>query len=113
MDTGEEEVVALGGYSTLRGYYDARFVGPGSCSAGFEARYAIVRVPSVVELKIVAFYDAGRVFVSGDLLGARRPPPRGGRRTRAPVFTRMRSVVAGAGVGADGTRFVFGTRWSY
>jgi outer membrane protein assembly factor BamA len=112
MDTGEEEVVALGGYTTLRGYSDARFVGPGKLLGGIEARYAIVRAPSVLELKVVAFYDAGRVFAAGERWTLSDLHHAAGGEL-ALRFLRNALVVAGAGVGADGTRFVFGTQWSY
>src|SRR5207249_11972980 len=39
---------------------------PGKLIGGLEARYALISVPSVVEVKLVGFYDAGRVFERGE-----------------------------------------------
>src|SRR5256885_12284697 len=66
METSERPFVAVGGYNSLRSYYNGRFTGPGKLIGGLEARYAVLLVPSVVELKLVAFYDAGRVFGPGE-----------------------------------------------
>src|SRR5260370_30387557 len=74
MESSEGPFVALGGYRSLRGFYDGRFTGPGKLIGGLEARYALVWAPSVLELKLVGFYDAGRVFGPG---GA-RPLPNAG-----------------------------------
>src|SRR5439155_285319 len=67
-DTG-----AVGGYRSLRGYYDGRFAGPGKLIGGLEARYALLWIPSLVEVKLVAFYDAGRVFGPGEAVRLTTP----------------------------------------
>src|SRR5438132_14238073 len=87
METSERPFVAVGGYYSLRSYYNGRFTGPGKLIGGLEARYAVLLVPSVVELKLVAFYDAGRVFGPGE--GARLTSAglhrAGGARLAAPL----------------------------
>lgn len=87
MESSEQETIALGGDSSLRGYYDARLLGPGKRLGGVEARYAIVRAPSVLELKLVAFYDAGRVFGPGGSMASHDggPSSRGRRRACASL----------------------------
>ena len=62
MESSERPFVALGGYYSLRGFYEGRFAGPGKLLGGVEARYALLWAPSILELKLVAFYDVGRVF---------------------------------------------------
>jgi outer membrane protein assembly factor BamA len=66
MESSERPFVAVGGYRSLRGYYEGRFAGPGKLLGGLEARYALLWAPSIVELELVAFYDAGRVFGPGE-----------------------------------------------
>ncbi|HXQ29875.1 MAG TPA: BamA/TamA family outer membrane protein [Gemmatimonadales bacterium] len=114
IDEGEQEFLTLGGYQSLRGYDDARFLGTGALLGGLEVRYAVVRAPSVLELKIVAFYDAGRVFGPGEgwrLTTAELHHAAGGE--LALRFLRRTLVIAGVGAGADGALFLFGTQWSF
>src|SRR5439155_11274153 len=66
METSEGPIVALGGFRSLRGYYVGRFVGPGKIVGGVEARYGLVWAPRLLEVKLLAFYDAGRVFGPGE-----------------------------------------------
>jgi len=66
METSEGPVVALGGARSLRGYYDGRFVGPGKIVYGVEARYGLMWAPRLIEVKLFAFYDAGRIFGAGE-----------------------------------------------
>ncbi|MGH7751719.1 MAG: BamA/TamA family outer membrane protein, partial [Gemmatimonadales bacterium] len=66
METIERPRLAVGGYWSLRGYYDGRFVGPGKLLGSLEARYAFLWSPTIFELKLVAFYDVGRVFAAGE-----------------------------------------------
>src|SRR3989475_12300755 len=71
MESSERPFVAVGGYRSLRGYHDGRFTGRGKLLGGVEARYVVFAAPSeaklkIVELKLVAFYDAGRVFGPGE-----------------------------------------------
>src|SRR2546428_8760980 len=66
MESSARPFVAVFGYFSLRAYYNGRFTGPGKLIGGLEARYALISVPSVVEVKLVGFYDAGRVFERGE-----------------------------------------------
>ncbi|HET7790949.1 MAG TPA: BamA/TamA family outer membrane protein [Gemmatimonadales bacterium] len=114
MESSEQPVVALGGYHTLRGYYDARFLGPGKLVAGAEARYALIFAPTLFELHLVAFYDAGRVFGPGESvrLTTSGLHSSGGAEIAARIL-RNAVLAAGVGAGSDGALFLFGTSWSY
>ena len=114
METSERPFVAVGGYNSLRSYYNGRFTGPGKLIGGLEARYGVLLVPSVVELKLVAFYDAGRVFGPGE--GVRLTSAglhRAGGAELAARLLRNSLLVLGYGHGSDGGRFLLGTSWSY
>jgi outer membrane protein assembly factor BamA len=114
METSERPFVAVGGYNSLRSYYNGRFTGPGKLIGGLEARYAVLLVPSLVEVKLVAFYDAGRVFGPGE--GVRLTTNglhRAGGAELAARLLRNSLLVMGYGQGSDGGRFLLGTSWSY
>jgi len=114
METSERPFVAVGGYYSLRSYYNGRFTGPGKLIGGLEARYAVLLVPSLVEVKLVAFYDAGRVFGPGE--GVRLTATglhRAGGAELAARLLRNSLLVMGYGQGSDGGRFLLGTSWSY
>jgi hypothetical protein len=114
MESSEGPFVALGGYRSLRGYYDARFVGPGKLVGGVELRYALLWAPRVLEVKLVAFYDCGRVFAAGEsvrLTGNGLHSSAGGE--IAVALVRNTLFVLGAGKGSEGTQLLFGTSWSY
>ena len=67
-----------------------------------------------MELKIVAFYDAGRVFGPGE--GVRLTTDglhRGGGGEVALRLLRNSLVVLGYGRGSEGGQLLFGTTWSY
>lgn len=114
MDASELPFVALGGYRSLRGFYDGRFTGPGKLLGGLEARYAVVAVGDAVELKLVAFYDAGRVFGPGEAVRLTTTDlHRSGGSEVALRLLRNSLIVAGYGRGSEGGRFLFGTSWSY
>lgn len=114
MESSGQPCIAVGGYRSLRGYYDARFLGPAKLLAGAEIRYAVVSAPTIVEVKIVAFYDAGRVFAPGE---AFRFTTDGLHQAGGLEFAlralRNGLVVAGVGVSSEGAQYVFGTQWSY
>jgi len=114
METSELPFVAVGGYRSLRGYYDGRFTGRGKLLGGLEARYAVIAVGDAVELKLVAFYDAGRVFGPGEAVRLTTTDlhDSGGGEVALRVL-RNSLIVAGYGHGSEGGRFVFGTTWSY
>src|SRR2546428_12110777 len=105
---------AVGGYRSLRGYHDGRFVGHGKLVGGLEARYAVLWVPSLIELRLVAFYDAGRVFGPGE---AARLTTRGlhesGGGGVAVLLLRHSLLAVGFGRGSAGGQLLFGTTWSY
>jgi len=119
MESSERPFVAVGGYRSLRGYYDGRFVGRGKLIGGAEARYVVFALPSaaqlkIVELKLVAFYDAGRVFGPGEAvqLTTRGLHHSGGGEV-ALRFLRNSLLVVGYGRGGEGGQLLFGTTWSY
>ncbi len=114
MESSEGPFIALGGYRSLRGYYDARFVGPGKLVGGVEVRYALLWAPRLVEVKLVAFYDCGRVFAAGEsvrLTGDALHSSAGGE--IAVALVRNTLFVLGAGKGSEGAQLLFGTTWSY
>jgi outer membrane protein assembly factor BamA len=114
MESSEGPFIALGGYRSLRGYYDARFVGPGKLVGGVEVRYALVWSPRLLEVKLVAFYDWGRVFAAGESVrftGDGLHKSAGGE--IAVALLRNTLFVLGAGRGSEGTQLLFGTTWSY
>jgi len=119
MESSERPFVALGGYRSLRGYYDGRFVGSGKLLGGLEARYVILGVPAAaklkaVELKLVAFYDAGRVFGPGEAFQVTTTGlhSSGGGEV-ALRFLRNSLIVMGVGVGSEGAQLLWGTTWSF
>lgn len=114
METSDGPVVALGGHRSLRGYYDGRFVGPGKLVGGVEARYGLLWAPRLLEVKLFAFYDAGRVFDPGESV----------RLTRRGLHAAMGGGVAlalmrntlitfFAGKGTESAVVAFATTWSY
>jgi len=114
LETSEQPLVALGGYRTLRGLYDARFTGPGKLLGGAELRYALLWAPTVLELKIVAFYDVGRVFGAGEPVRLTTDGlHHSGGMELAARFFRNAIVVVGYGKGSEGGQLLFGTTWSY
>jgi len=114
LESSEGPVVALGGYRSLRGYHDGRFVGPGKILGSIEARYGLIWAPRLLEVHLFAFYDAGRVFSRGDPV----------RLTRRGLHASMGGGVALAmmrntvvtffgGKGTEGAEVSFSTTWSY
>ena len=114
METSEGPVVALGGHRSLRGYHDGRFVGPGKLVGGVEARYGLLWAPRLLELKLFAFYDAGRVFSAGESV----------RLTRRGLHAALGGGVAlslmrntlltfEVGKGTESAQLAFATTWSY
>ena len=114
IESSERTVDALGGYRSLRAYYDARFAGPGKLLGGIEARYALLWAPTILEVKLVAFYEAGRVFGPNESfrLTTDGLHPSGGlelavRLQRNTLFT------TGFAVGDEGWRFLMASGWSF
>ena len=114
METSEGPVVALGGFRSLRGYYDGRFVGPGKILGGVEARYGILWAPRLFEVKLFAFYDAGRVFAPGQTVRLTRHGLHsaigGGV---AIALLRNTLVLMEAGKGTESAQVTFATAWSF
>ena len=114
MESSEQAYVAVGGYHTLRGYYDARFTGPGKLLGGVEARYGLLWAPTLFEVDLAAFYDVGRVFDDGTAVTL---TTKGLHRSAGGElglrFGRNSVMTLGYGHGSDGGRVAFGTQWSY
>jgi outer membrane protein assembly factor BamA len=114
MESSERPFVAVGGYRSLRGFYDGRFTGRGKLIGSLEARYALVSVGDAMELKLVAFYDAGRVFGSGEAVRLTTTGlHRSGGAELAVRLLRNSLVVVGYGRGSEGGQLLVGTSWSY
>lgn len=114
METSDGPVVALGGFRSLRGYYDGRFVGPGKLVGGIEARYGVIWAPRLLEIKLFAFYDAGRVFGPGETVRLTRQglhAALGGG--VAIAMMRNTLVILEGGKGTEGAQVTFATAWSY
>jgi len=114
METSDGPIVALGGYRSLRGYYDARFVGPGKLVGGVEARYGLLWAPRLLEVKLLAFYDAGRVFGPGETV---RLTSEGLHKAWGggvgAALMRNTLVTFFFGKGTEGTLVTFATTWSF
>ncbi|MGH7529623.1 MAG: BamA/TamA family outer membrane protein [Gemmatimonadales bacterium] len=114
MESSEGAFVALGGYRSLRGFHDGRFLGPGKLVGGVEVRYAIRWRPRLFEIKLVAFYDVGRVFGPGEAWRLTTDGlHHGGGAAVAAALLRNTLVVVGVARSREGTEAVVGTRWSY
>jgi outer membrane protein assembly factor BamA len=114
IESSGRPYVGVGGYRSLRGYYDSRFIGPGKLLGGVEVRYALLYAPTILELKVVGFYDVGRVYGSGSALRfTTRDLHKSGGGELMLRLGRNGVLVAGAGFGEDGGLFFFGSSWSY
>lgn len=114
MEASDRPFVAVGGYRSLRGFYDGRFVGPGKLLAGVEARYGLLWAPTLFELNLVAFYDAGRVFGPGEVVRLTGDGLHSAGGVEIGVrFLPNGLIVAGVGFGSEGYQILFGSTWSY
>lgn len=114
MESSGRPYIALGGYRSLRGYYDSRFIGPSKLLGGLEARYALLYAPTILEVKLVGFYDVGRVFGPNEDLRLTTDGLHSGTGGELAVrFGRNGLLVVGVGFGKDGSQFLFGSTWSY
>lgn len=114
MESSEPPFIAVGGYHSLRGYYDSRFTGPGKLLGGLEVRYALIWAPTILELKLVGFYDAGRVFDTGQPVRFTSDGlHKSGGVELAARLLRNSLIVVGWGKGTEGSQLLFGTTWSY
>lgn len=114
MESSDRPFVALGGYRSLRGYYDGRFTGAGKLLGGVEVRYALGWAPTLFELKLVGFLDAGRVFGPGEKfeLTTQDLHTSGGGQV-VMRLVRNTLLTLGAGFSGEGWQLLFATRWSY
>ena len=114
MESSEGPFVAMGGRRSLRGYHDSRFVGPGKLLGSIEARYGLIWLPRVLEVKLFAFYDAGRVFGPGESvqLTTKGMHAAGGGGV-AVAMARNTVITLVVGKGTEGAEVTFGTSWSY
>jgi outer membrane protein assembly factor BamA len=114
MESSERPAATMGGYTSLRGYYENRWAGPGKLLGNVEARYALIWAPTLLEVKLVLFYEAGRVFDVGE---AWRFTTEGlhscGGVELAGRFQRNTLIVVGAGAGNEGVRFQLEVGWSF
>lgn len=114
VESSERPFEAVGGYRSLRGYYDGRFTGRGKLFGGVEARYALLWAPSVLEVKLVGFYDVGRVFAPGEAFRVTTDGLHSsGGAELAVRLLRNTIVVMGYGRGTEGGQFLIGSTWSY
>lgn len=114
MESSEGPFVAMGGRRSLRGYHDGRYIGDGKLLGSIEARYGLVWTPRVLEVKLFAFYDAGRVFAPGETVRLTRDGLHhawgGGA---ALALLRNTVITLAGGFGTEGAQVTFGTAWSY
>ncbi len=114
METSDGPVVALGGHRSLRGYHDGRFLGPGKLVGGVEARYGLIWAPRLLEVKLFAFYDGGRVFSPGESVRLTRRGLHAALGGGVAVsLMRNTLFIFEAGKGSDGAELAFATAWSY
>lgn len=113
IESSGRPVIGVGGYRSLRGYYDSRFIGPDKLLGGVEVRYALLYAPTILEVKLVGFYDVGRVFDAGGLRLTTRDLHSSGGGELMLRLGRNGVLVLGAGFGEDGGQFLFGSTWSY
>jgi outer membrane protein assembly factor BamA len=114
IESSEGPFNAMGGYRSLRGYHDGRFLGPGKLMGGLEARYGVMWAPRVMELKLLAFYDAGRVFGPGESVRLTRDGLHsawGGGFGLALMRNTILTFIVGKSV--ETTELMFQTQWSY
>ncbi len=114
IESSDRAIESLGGYRSLRAYYDARFAGPGKLLGGVEARYALLWAPTLFEVKLVAFYEAGRVFGPGEgwRLSTDGLHPSGGLEVAVRI-QRNALFATGFAVGDEGWRFLWASGWSF
>jgi outer membrane protein assembly factor BamA len=114
MEASEDALIALGGYRSLRGYPDARFTGPTKLLGSLEARWALLWVPSLFELKLGLFYDTGRVFAPGEAFRLTTDGLHHGWGGEVGLRVgRNGLLVVGAGFGREGWELLFDTGWAF
>lgn len=114
MESSEGPFGAVGGLRSLRGHHDGRFVGPGKLVGGIEARYGLLWAPRLLEVKLLAFYDAGRVFGPGESVRLTRHGLHsafGGGIAMSLMRNTVITLVGGKGT--EGAVIGFAASWSY
>jgi hypothetical protein len=108
------ESAAIGGTSTVRGYYANRFRGDASLYAGAELRLWLGHqlVPALpVRWGVFAFGDTGRVWLAGE--SSRRWHSGAGGGLMAHVIALPLTVTTALAAGAEGTRFYFQSGYAF
>ncbi len=113
IESSGRPYIGVGGYRSLRGYYDSRFIGPDKLLGGFEVRYALLYAPTIFEVKLVGFFDTGRVFGPGGLRLTTQDLHSSAGGEVMLRLGRNSVLVAGAGFGEDGGQFLVASSWSY
>jgi len=89
-------------------------VGPGKIVYGAEARYGLLWAPRLLEVKLFAFYDAGRVFGDGETVRLTfrdlHEAMGGGV---AMSLMRNTLILLEAGKGTEPAQVTFATAWSF
>jgi outer membrane protein assembly factor BamA len=108
------ESAAIGGISTVRGYYANRFRGDASLYTGAELRLWLGHhlVPALpVRWGLVGFGDTGRVWLAGE--SSRRWHSGAGGGVMAHVIALPLTVTAALATGTEGTRFYLQSGYSF
>ncbi|HEY7194954.1 MAG TPA: BamA/TamA family outer membrane protein [Gemmatimonadales bacterium] len=114
METSEGQIVAVGGLRSLRGYYDGRFLGAGKLLGGIEARYGLLWAPRLLEVKLIAFYDVGRVFDPGEPVRLTREGLHGALGGGVALSMLRNTLFAiEVGKGTEPMLLTFATAWSF
>ncbi len=101
------ESAFVGGRASLRGYSRHRFAGDASLYGGVEARLWPFTIPAFpVRVGVLAFADAGRVWLSGETSKVWHPSWGGGLMLQ-PIATSF-VVTAAVADGREGSRWYFG-----
>ena len=89
-------------------------MGPGKLLGGIEARYGLIWAPRLLEVKLFAFYDAGRVFGPGESVRLTREGLHSALGGGVAVsMLRNTLLILEFGRGSEGSQFTFATTWSY
>lgn len=113
METSEGRIGALGGYGSHRGLSKSRFLGAGKLLGSADLRYMIFAFPSIGELSVFGFVDAGRVFDRGQFSLSTKGLHWGGGGGLALRLGRNLLLAFSVAGGPDGLRVHGGPGWSY
>jgi hypothetical protein len=113
IEASDDPYEGLGGENSHRAFANLRFAGRHKLFGNLDVRYDVLRIESLLQVSLVGFVDAGRVFEGEDFRITGDGMHVGGG---AGLFLRWgRTGVIGAtgGIGADGLVFHVNTRWAY